>query len=303
MIMTAAMIKAQTLGPDMDQTAPLITAETTEFPAGLSGYCRIFAPQDISFSAWTESSPVIFSAYLPVNFSIPFEVMPGGKLSSEAKIDESVYIYFPSTGGGTVLHIQSDYPLPVIFTMFSARFRGSEISLDWRTATEVGCYGYEIERMLPDSVVWEKIGFLEGSGNSSSEKEYSFTDKSLSNAGNYKYRLKQIDNDGTYLYSDVAEARVSVTDYALYQCYPNPFNPSTTIKYQLPEDSRVLLTVYNSIGEKVTDLVDGFKQAGYHEILFDCSTCASGIYFYTISTVSLTGEKQYTNTKKMQLVK
>jgi hypothetical protein len=114
----------------------------------------------------------------------------------------------------------------------------------------------------------------------------------------YSYRLKQIDFNGTYEYSD--EVAVEVTaplEYTLEQNYPNPFNPSTVIKYTIPENGFVTLDVYNLLGEKVGSLVNGVQEAGRYEINFDASNLASGIYVYSLKSGS------FTSVKKMLLMK
>jgi hypothetical protein len=85
--------------------------------------------------------------------------------------------------------------------------------------------------------------------------------------------------------------------YALLNNYPNPFNPTTTIGYELPMDTRVSLTVYNLIGQQVAKLVDEIRPAGRHIATFDASALASGIYLYQFKAGS------FLQTRKMVLVK
>ncbi len=82
--------------------------------------------------------------------------------------------------------------------------------------------------------VWNKVGFIEGHGNSNSPKQYSFVDEKVIGGSNFAYRLKQIDIDGSYEYSDVVEVKVIPTKFVLQQNYPNPFNPTTKINYSVP---------------------------------------------------------------------
>ena len=92
-------------------------------------------------------------------------------------------------------------------------------------------------------------------------------------------------------------------EYALYQCYPNPFNPTTTIRYALPVTSKVILKVFNSLGVEVKTLVDKEEATGHHASLFDGSTSSSGIYIYRLNVENIaTGEKKIFE-KKMSLLK
>ena len=86
-------------------------------------------------------------------------------------------------------------------------------------------------------------------------------------------------------------------NFNLNQNYPNPFNPSTQIQYALPEATQVTLEVFNSVGQKVMELVNGQQSAGYHTATFNASGLSSGVYFYKLSTSS------FINTKKMLLIK
>jgi len=195
----------------------------------------------------------------------------------------------------------SESELPVELTSFSATTIGSLIKLSWSTSTEVNNYGFEIERKVgsPQSAIYnyEKIGFLNGNGNSNSPKSYSYQDNSIS-AGKYSYRLKQIDNDGQFEYSEVIEIDLGLpTEYELTQNYPNPFNPSTKISWQSPVSSHQTLKVYDVLGNEVATLVNEYKPAGSYEVTFDASSLSSGIYLYKIQSGN------FIQTKKMILIK
>ncbi|MBK7631226.1 MAG: S8 family peptidase [Ignavibacteriales bacterium] len=197
----------------------------------------------------------------------------------------------------------SESELPVELTSFSAKSIGSLVKLSWSTSTEINNYGFEVERfaLSAERQAWEKIGFVEGNGNSNSTKNYSFEDMNLV-ADKYLYRLKQIDNDGQYEYSEVIEIDLgSPTKYELTQNYPNPFNPSTKISWQSPVAGIQTLKVYDVLGTEVATLVDEYREAGRYEIEFKSSVdnlqLASGIYFYKITAGS------FVDTKKMILIK
>ena len=146
---------------------------------------------------------------------------------------------------------------------------------------------------------FQKLGFVHGNGTSSSPKNYSFSDNSARNGYKYKYRLKQIDNNGDYKYSSEIEvlANLAPANYALSQNYPNPFNPATTINYQLAESGKVLLTVYDVLGNEVSTLVDGNKAAGRYSVKFNASNLSSGIYIYELKI------NKFVSRNKMLLLK
>lgn len=187
------------------------------------------------------------------------------------------------SGDGT----QCNAPLPVELLTFTASVEENRILLRWQTATEVNNYGFKIERnanlrSLSNLEGFENIGFVEGHGNSNSPKEYSFVDKTFL-SGKYFYRLKQIDNDGKYEYSETIEVDLGMPkEFSLSQNFPNPFNPITTINFALPEASKVSLKVYSVIGDEVAELINEEKPAGFHHVDFNASELSSGIYFYEI---------------------
>jgi hypothetical protein len=86
-------------------------------------------------------------------------------------------------------------------------------------------------------------------------------------------------------------------EFALRQNYPNPFNPTTTIEYDLPKASQVKIEIYNLLGKKVGTILDDYKNAGYHKLIFDSNNFASGVYIYRIQVDT------YTNSKKMILLR
>ncbi|MGB5288567.1 MAG: T9SS type A sorting domain-containing protein, partial [Ignavibacteriaceae bacterium] len=133
-------------------------------------------------------------------------------------------------------------------------------------------------------------------------KSYSYTDQSVSNGKHY-YRLKQIDYDGSFTYSEVVEAEVSLPMvFALEQNYPNPFNPSTSILFSLPVDAQMTLSVYNLVGEKVAEVARGNFPAGSHKVSFNANALTSGIYFYQLDATGNDG-KTFSSVKKMTLLK
>ena len=195
-------------------------------------------------------------------------------------------------------------PLPVELTSFTAKLIGSNVQLRWVTATEVRNYGFEIERSLTATLSegegfnnWEKIGFVNGQGNSNSPKEYFFTD-TPEGGTKFQYRLKQIDTDGKFVYSSIVSIEIQPpSQYILNQNYPNRFNPSTVITYSIPISSKVLVKVYDMLGKLVTTLVNENQEAGKYEINFNAGELSNGIYYYKIQSGN------FAATKKMLLLK
>lgn len=154
-----------------------------------------------------------------------------GTINSFIEVGESGYHSI-----NTIVFCATDVPLPVELSSFTVNAKENVAELNWETATEVDNYGFEIQRSIKNSK-WEKVGFVNGNGNSNSPKYYDFIDSSIPETGEYFYRLKQIDIDGQFEYSDVVNVFVEVKkmEYRLNQNYPNPFNPSTNISYELFE--------------------------------------------------------------------
>ncbi|MDP3986581.1 MAG: YCF48-related protein [Candidatus Veblenbacteria bacterium] len=194
------------------------------------------------------------------------------------------------------LHVIVADPTPVEFTTFSAVAIEGKVHLSWTTATETNNYGFQVERQKLGGV-YETIGYVPGRGTTATISHYNFTDDWVT-TGTYLYRLKQIDYDGTYEYSDTIEITVGAPlEFSLSQNYPNPFNPVTTIRYEIPHASEVQLTVYNLLGQEVEVLINEYQTPGVYEASFDASTLPSGTYFYRLQA------GDYTKTNKMVLLK
>jgi N-acetylneuraminic acid mutarotase len=200
-----------------------------------------------------------------------------------------------------VYEITPSLVLPVELVSFTGNNIGGNVLLEWKTATELNNNGFEVQRKFAESG-FSTIGFVKGEGTTTKQKEYSYTDKILT-YGKYFYRLKQIDYDGRYEYSNVIEVDVrSLDKFALEQNYPNPFNPTTTIKYEIPDQARndnslVTLKIYDALGCEVATLVNEEKPAGTYEVTWDASGHSSGVYYYQLSAGN------YVETKKMVLLR
>ena len=187
------------------------------------------------------------------------------------------------SGGSTLYDNGVEYsgPTPVELVSFSAKISNNKVILYWNTATEVNNYGFEIQRSAKTDK-WEVVGFVEGHGNSNSPKIYNFTDSKVNSAGTYSYRLKQIDNDGSYEFSKTIEVKLGTpVTLVLKQNYPNPFNPSTTISFTLPESGNVSLKIFNTLGEEVATFINGYTEAGIYSYNFNAENMPSGIYSLT----------------------
>lgn len=185
--------------------------------------------------------------------------------------------------------------LPVELTSFAAASAQNGVLLRWKTATENNNSGFEVERSS-DNQTFVKVGFIKGNGTSSQENEYSYLDKNVS--GKLYYKLNQIDFNGTSKYSKIIEVDVNKPmTYKLEQNYPNPFNPTTVINYSIPKDGFVSMKIYNSLGQVVATLYQGFQKEGSYQTSFDASKLSSGIYLYQLQA------NGFTQTKKMILMK
>jgi hypothetical protein len=173
--------------------------------------------------------------------------------------------------------------VPVELTMFSGSYINGIIQLEWQTATETNNSGFEVEKKYEDAS-FEKIGFVFGSGSTTVETHYSFTDENPLVGRNF-YRLKQIDFSGEFKYSNEIMVEVHrLTDFQLFQNYPNPFNPSTKVQFSVPQQSDVKITLHDMLGRELKLLFDDKVDAGMQEFIVDAGNLASGVYLVRMIT-------------------
>ena len=194
----------------------------------------------------------------------------------------------------------ADVPMPVTLSSLSSSVINRNVRINWTTAEEINNAGFEVERaeVRSQNLEFSKVGFVSGQGTKNTSTNYSFEDKNL-NTGKYKYRLKQVDNNGNYEYFELnGEVEIGVPrKYDVSQNYPNPFNPVTKINFDLPENGLVNIRLYDILGREVAVIVNEVRNAGYHTVQFDGSKLGSGVYFYQMSAGKFSG------VKKMSVIK
>jgi photosystem II stability/assembly factor-like uncharacterized protein len=200
------------------------------------------------------------------------------------------------------IYDMSNYPfsirpfIPVELVSFNADVWSGNVTLSWSTASEVNNFGFEVQRSI-DNTDFLTIGFVNGYGTTTELNDYTYTDQNVT-PGKYYYRLKQVDFDGTFEYSNIVEAEVvGPVDFSLNQNYPNPFNPSTVISFSIPVSDYVTIKIYDMLGNEVGVIVNEELPAGTHTAEFEIEGISSGTYFYRIQAGS------YSDTKKMIFLK
>ena len=225
------------------------------------------------------------------------------------------YIVFDDTIGTAYvidnIFFTADGSLPVELTSFHAGNTKNGILLEWNTKSESNNAGWDVESRSQNSEVssqksshaepveaWTKVGFISGKGTTTDSQNYQFkVSSSEFKTSNVEFRLKQIDLDGKFAYSNILKVDLSPNNFGLSQNYPNPFNPTTVINYSLQVQSDVKLVVFDLLGREVATLVNGTQNAGIYSVNFNGKNLTSGLYFYTLTS---NGNKQ---TRSMILTK
>ncbi len=210
--------------------------------------------------------------------------------------DDEVVTEWDQTGNPTSLdNYVTDVSLPVELTGFKVEFRSGGVLVSWTTESEIENLGFLVSRKLKlESSNWEEIASyvydasLEGHGSTTEKHEYQFTDTAVLSGVTYQYRLGDVDYNGKVTWHKSVEIKVNAEDvkipveFGLQRAYPNPFNPTTTISYQLPSASFVKVSIYDVRGKLVETLVNEQKDRGSHLVVWDAGGLSSGIYIYKI---------------------
>lgn len=181
--------------------------------------------------------------------------------------------------------------LPVELTAFDGLVDGDDVALAWSTASERNNAGFAVEFAPEAGGDFSEIGFVAGYGTSDLPRDYAFTHRPAGFVGQtVYYRLKQLDFDGAFAYSDVLAVALPASHVTvLHPAYPNPFNPATTLAFTLPAESHVRLAIYDASGRLVQELIDEVRPAGYHHATFEAQEMlSSGLYLYRLVTPAKT---------------
>lgn len=178
---------------------------------------------------------------------------------------------------------QDNATLPVELTMFTAIQDANDLVLHWQTASETNNAGFEVQQRMPDAI-WHTLDFVEGTGTTVNAQQYEHR-VALSASGLHTFRLKQIDYDGTFSYSDLLEVEAVVAfTWGLEPAYPNPSNAQTHLRYTVATPSRIHLAIYDVVGREVTVLENRVQDAGHYEVVWSSTGIANGMYLVRLTT-------------------
>lgn len=244
-----------------------------------------------------EETPTTATALIHVRLEIADENQTAGLSFQSSLMGGQQFQSDNSTTYPTVTASDTDdASLPVELTAFDALLDGGSVHLTWTTTTETNNAGFEVEHALVSAMpTFSTLGFVNGHGTTLEAQTYTFAANDLG-PGHHLFRLKQIDFDGAFAYSDPVAVEVAGR-FALQPAYPNPFNPTTRISYDVPQAQAVTLQVYDVLGRTVHVLVDGVQEAGRYVVTFDATSLASGTYYYRLEAGA------FSQTRRMLLLK
>ncbi len=198
-------------------------------------------------------------------------------------------------GGGVEVHAEGmqaiasndDSLIPVELMSFSAHSSDGVVILRWATASETENIGFNVYRSADEQGIYQRINtdMIQGAGNSAREQRYEYIDATVTPGQAYFYKLADVDYNGKLTFHGPVSIQVTPLPETMHleQNFPNPFNPMTTIRYELSTPGEVLLAIYNLAGQEIRRLVSGQQEAGSHAVVWDGldnngMAAASGVY-------------------------
>jgi hypothetical protein len=245
-------------------------------------------------AAWPEENPVGVGPLL----KWAYEFYPGHYYTAAG-------VSFAPQPAIDIIPNFTDHSIPVTLSSFTAVSRGGAIEVSWTSQTEVNALAYQLLRSGEAEGQYAEVYRCDAAGNSESPRDYRYLDSDVEMDRTYYYQLVDVDNQGSKTYHGpvFAAAGASVPGaYGLLPNYPNPFNPSTAIGYEIPEAGNVTLTIYNVLGQELRTLVNAHQEAGTYTVMWDSKDAAghslnSGVYFYTLKA------GDFSQTRKMVLMR
>lgn len=204
-----------------------------------------------------------------------------------AALNSFVVVYSDMDGTLVKSRFGTGGVLPVELTYFRAQRDGVALHLQWGTASETNNAGFYLEQQPPATEAWQEVAFIEGHGTTLAAQTYRHSLTSLE-PGMHRFRLRQVDYDGSTEYSPQVEVEVEMaTQYALSETYPNPFNPEATFSLSVQQWQDVRITVHDVLGREVSVVHQGALTADTaHRFMVDADSWPSGMY-----TLRVVGER------------
>ncbi len=203
----------------------------------------------------------------------------------------------------------SDTSLPVELQDFNAIPGNGKVTLSWITESETENLGFNLYRSVNknDEFLMLNAELIAGHGSTSKRHEYSYVDRDVVNGVTYYYKLEDVDYAGKAKLHDKVvsatptskESDANINQFRLYPCFPNPFNPETTLRFELTEAARISVQIYDLLGNRITTLSDAAFQPGEHNLTWSGRDhqnrlVGTGIYFLKIS-----GDRGISRTEKV----
>lgn len=242
--------------------------------AGLSGYFYI----DFQVPVAALTTYLGIDMFTTVRFFYGSSAS-GGTINKDYMTGSSVNFLGLTTTNFSGIYHGGLAPNPVELTSFTAHVKDQTTLLRWRTATELNNFGFEIERSTEGSA-WEMIGFVPGAGTSSSPRSYDHADRDLPRAGTIRYRLRQVDRDGSFEYSPIVQVYPGLSSVqGITGSFPSPARSRTTVNYTVTTPGSISLALHDLAGREVMRVAENNVEAGAYSAMLDVQALPRGMYF------------------------